>query len=222
TRLSLQIAARRSANNRFTKPLINQLLRSLLAHSSDVFNIISGLPQLVLPFVARLSTPPFVTNISSCGSRSFYRKNVKEKSLSLMTKSHGAVRIVVKGSVSRMEPETSESYDEIDWAVVYERLRVVALHCADRMPDIFDGVSAEDVVTQVLSAYFESSNGLGWNPAIGPLDRFLLRVLRNRTIDRIRRQSRVAGSFDDPDFTNGVYCARPNEPESDEPNDLSR
>jgi DNA-directed RNA polymerase specialized sigma24 family protein len=146
----------------------------------------------------------------------------KQKSLSLMTKSHGAVRIVVKGSVSRMEPETSESYDEIDWAVVYERLRVVALHCADRMPDIFDGVSAEDVVTQVLSAYFESSNGLGWNPAIGPLDRFLLRVLRNRTIDRIRRQSRVAGSFDDPEFTKGVYRAQPKESESDEPNDLSR
>jgi len=100
-----------------------------------------------------------------------------------------------------MQPENLDLYERINWEVVYERLYMVALHSTDQMPDIFDGVSAEDVVTQVLCAFFESPNGLGWDPAKGPLDRFLLGVLKHKMIDHVRRDRRIAGSFDDPSFT---------------------
>lgn len=87
-----------------------------------------------------------------------------------------------------------------NWEVVYERLYMVALHSTDRMPDIFDGVSAEDLVTQVLCAFFESPNGLGWESAKGPLDRFLLGILKHKMVDHVRRDKHIAGSFDDPGF----------------------
>jgi len=103
-----------------------------------------------------------------------------------------------------MKSEKYHLYKDIDWAHIYMQLHFVALRCAARMPDVFDGISAEDLVTQVLSTFFEDSNALGWDPKVGSLDQFLLGVLRKKTIDRIRRQRRIAGSVDDPDFAQGV------------------
>jgi DNA-directed RNA polymerase specialized sigma24 family protein len=108
-----------------------------------------------------------------------------------------------------MQPKTYDSYEGINWEAVYERLHMVALHCTDLMPDIFDGVSAEDVVTQVLCTFFESPNGLGWDPLKGPLDRFLLGILKHKTVDHIRRDRQVAGSFDDPGFTTKIPFVDP-------------
>src|SRR5262245_20520416 len=108
-----------------------------------------------------------------------------------------------------MKPERYHLYETIDWACVYKRLQLVALQSAARLPDIFDGVSAEDVVTQVISAFFEDPDGLGWNPTRGPLDRFLLGVLKHKTIDHLRRQRRTAGSLDDSNFAKSIYLVRP-------------
>lgn len=99
-----------------------------------------------------------------------------------------------------MKPEKYQLYEGIDWAQIYTRLFFVASRSTVQMPDIFDGVSAEDLVIQALSTFFEDPNGLGWNPTRGSLDRFLLGVLKHKAIDHIRRQERMMGSVDDPDF----------------------
>ena len=119
-----------------------------------------------------------------------------------------------------MKPEKYHLYDNINWAAVYTRLHLVASRCADGMADVFDGVSPEDIVSQVLSTFFESSNGLGWNPANGPLDRFLMGVLKHKIVDRIRRQNRIAGSVDDPEFANRIYLVQPTN--SEESTELSK
>ena len=98
-----------------------------------------------------------------------------------------------------------EIYKNVDWADIYMKLLFVVSRCAAQMPDLFDGNSVEDIVTEVFSTFFEDPNGLGWNPEIGPLDRFLLGVAKNKTVDHIRRQRRIAGSLDDPDFVKRIH-----------------
>ena len=70
-----------------------------------------------------------------------------------------------------------------------------------RVPDVFDGRSMEDLPSEVLLMFLESSNRLGWNPEKGSLDKFLFGVLKHKMIDHARRQLRTStGSLDDPDF----------------------
>jgi DNA-directed RNA polymerase specialized sigma24 family protein len=108
-----------------------------------------------------------------------------------------------------MKPEKYQLYEGIDWAHIYTRLFFVASRFTAQMPDIFDGVSAEDIVIQTLSTFFEDSNGLGWNPTRGSLDRFLLGVLKHKAIDHMRRQEWMVGSFDDSGFVQNMYLVPP-------------
>lgn len=108
-----------------------------------------------------------------------------------------------------MKPEKYQLYEGIDWAHIYTRLFFVASRSTVQMPDIFDGVSAEDLVIQALSTFFEDPNGLGWNPTRGSLDRFLLAVLKHKAIDHMRRHERMMRSIDDPDFDQKMYLVQP-------------
>ena len=104
-----------------------------------------------------------------------------------------------------MTPESYHSYKDIDWADLSKRLHVFARQCRAQMPDVFDGMSGEDVVNEVLTLFFEDPNGLGWNPEVGPLAPFLLGVWKNKRLDHLRRERRTAGSLDDPDFLQGIH-----------------
>jgi DNA-directed RNA polymerase specialized sigma24 family protein len=87
-----------------------------------------------------------------------------------------------------------------------------------RTADIIDGVSAEDLVAEVLTLFFESPTQLGWDPNIGPLDNFLCGVLKNKMRSHLRRHARHAGSFDDLDlFDNlvGQLTVPPSAPDRD-------
>lgn len=108
-----------------------------------------------------------------------------------------------------MKPEKYPLYEGIDWAQIDKRLLIVATRSTAHMPDIFDGVSAEDLVNQTFETYFEDSDGLGWTPKIGPLDRFLLGVLKHKLLDHLRRQKHIGGSFDDPDFVKKMQAGQP-------------
>ncbi len=108
-----------------------------------------------------------------------------------------------------MKPEKYQVYEGVNWAHIYMRLLFVASCSTAKMPDIFDGVSAEDLVIQVFITFLEDPDGLGWTPKRGPLDRFLLGVLKYKTIDHLRRQERTIGSFDDPDFVQDLYVVQP-------------
>jgi DNA-directed RNA polymerase specialized sigma24 family protein len=109
--------------------------------------------------------------------------------------------------------------DDVNWTEIYRQLYVFARLCSRHVPDIFDGNSAEDMPNIVLLEYFESPTALGWNPEIGPLNRFLLGVLRNKILDCLRRQRRTVGSLDDPDFGSRIYKLQPTL-KPDEPREL--
>jgi hypothetical protein len=68
------------------------------------------------------------------------------------------------------------------------------------LPDILDGVSSDDLAEETLLDFFESADALGWDEQ-RDLANFLCGVLRNKFLDRLRRQRRHdGGSVDDPNF----------------------
>jgi DNA-directed RNA polymerase specialized sigma24 family protein len=88
----------------------------------------------------------------------------------------------------------------VDWDGTYKRLCVLADYVAKKVPDVFDGVSIDDLINDVFVLFFESPNQLGWRPEEGELSRFLMGVLKHKVLDHMRRQAKTVGSFDDPNF----------------------
>lgn len=89
-----------------------------------------------------------------------------------------------------------------DWnSIDFKRLEKVLLIKAmaivrDASRSFDGGVSAEDLVTETLNAFLESSNGLGWSEKQGRLETFLGGVLLNKARTHFRRDKKVAGSLD--------------------------
>jgi DNA-directed RNA polymerase specialized sigma24 family protein len=74
----------------------------------------------------------------------------------------------------------------------------------------FDGgVSAEDLVRETLTAFLESSNGLGWSEEKGRLEIFLGGVLLNKARTHFRRERKVAASLDAENHGFPVVDGRP-------------
>src|SRR6266850_3218548 len=93
---------------------------------------------------------------------------------------------------------------------LYEALKTMRVYVAfaeKYAPDVFDGLSCEDLPMAVLLKYLESPNGLGYDPMKGPLDKFLTGVLRNEMKSHLRRHQRSAGSLDDPAFMQYVMAS---------------
>jgi DNA-directed RNA polymerase specialized sigma24 family protein len=88
----------------------------------------------------------------------------------------------------------------INWHDLCKRLYLFALTLTRRLPDVFDGSSASDLVSETVVAFLESEDRLGWDCRIASIETFLCVVLRRKAIDHFRRHSRIAGSLDDPDF----------------------
>jgi DNA-directed RNA polymerase specialized sigma24 family protein len=89
---------------------------------------------------------------------------------------------------------------EIDWGAVYKRLTVFALRLAHAVPEVFDGVSPEDLVGETMVAYFTGEGGMKWDSVQGSLERFLGGVLRNKFLLHARKLRRYGGSLDDARF----------------------
>lgn len=103
-----------------------------------------------------------------------------------------------------MRPRTrtvGKELEGIDWADVYKTLYAHArsLRWLWRVNETFDcGISDEDLVTETLSAFFESKNALGWKPGKAASPRtYLCTVLHNKFVDHLRRENKVSGSLDD-------------------------
>ncbi|MBZ5523783.1 MAG: hypothetical protein LAP21_16235 [Acidobacteriia bacterium] len=86
--------------------------------------------------------------------------------------------------------------EEID----YRRLVVYIRLANYRIPDVFDGLSIDDVPNEAVQRFLNSPTGLGYDPQKGPLGKYLVGISRNILRDRLRRERLTAGSFDDRDF----------------------
>lgn len=64
-------------------------------------------------------------------------------------------------------------------------------------PDIFDGVSIEDLVDEAFVEFFCDKDQLGWNPNLGNLETFLWTVTKRIAIDHFRRGRRERSLQDD-------------------------
>jgi DNA-directed RNA polymerase specialized sigma24 family protein len=90
--------------------------------------------------------------------------------------------------------------EDIDFEQLYKVLRVAAEAVLRDAPETFDmGVSAPDLAHETISAFLDSSNGLGWNPGRGTIEKFLVGVLWNKARTHLRKARRIGGSLDDPD-----------------------
>ena len=85
-------------------------------------------------------------------------------------------------------------FESIDWPRTQHRLEIFASSFAKSAPDVIDGASAEDWVSETLLTFLMSPNALGLNPDRGELAVFPLGVLHHKFLDHLKRDRRVAGS----------------------------
>jgi RNA polymerase sigma factor (sigma-70 family) len=86
---------------------------------------------------------------------------------------------------------------DVNWGLVFQKLVARGRFMASRAPDIFDGVSVEDVVSDAFLEFFADKNQLGWNPELGKLETFLWTVVRRMVLDRLRRARRQSSIEDE-------------------------
>ena len=90
--------------------------------------------------------------------------------------------------------------DEIDSEALYKRLSTYALSLAREMPDVFDGISWEDLVVETFMAYLSAESGLNWDPTRNSLERFLCGVLKNKFLTHVRRSKLLPASAENSPF----------------------
>ncbi len=101
-------------------------------------------------------------------------------------------------------------WKHIDFERLYKNLFIKAVAVVRDAGRCFDmGVSAEDLVNETITAFLESSNGLGWNEKQGRLETFLGGVLVHKARSHLRRDKKVAGSLDQQDHAFPVQDGRP-------------
>ena len=90
-------------------------------------------------------------------------------------------------------------WDKVDFERLYKVLRITAEAAVRDAPESFNmGFSAQDLAHETFSAFLNSANALGWNPARGPIEKFLAGVLWKKARTHLRRNRKVGGSLDDP------------------------
>jgi DNA-directed RNA polymerase specialized sigma24 family protein len=89
------------------------------------------------------------------------------------------------------------SSESIDWLRIYQRLTLYAFSLPRSTPDIFDGISMDDLVNETMLTFLESSTALGWDSE-RELTVYLGGVLKHKFLDHVRRQRRQTRSLDDP------------------------
>ena len=91
-------------------------------------------------------------------------------------------------------------FERVSWLEVCMRLRALAGWLTHDQPDVFDAVSADDLVSETVLELLRSQNALGWVPARGKLETFLCTVLRNKFIDHLRRHRHYGGPLEEGDL----------------------
>lgn len=102
----------------------------------------------------------------------------------------GTISRWVRGTVAGISPRNPEP---VDWRILMKRLYYAAVRLVGGSGRAVDcGVaSAEDLVSEALTAFFDSPNGLSWDGTEKGLTRLLCRVLLNKYLDHLRRDKKV-------------------------------
>ena len=96
-------------------------------------------------------------------------------------------------------PKTVNVWEEVDFERLYKVLRVSAEAAVRYAPETFNmGLSAQDLAHETFSAFLNSPDALGWNPARGSVENFLNGVLWKKARSHLRRHRKIGGSLDDP------------------------
>ena len=91
-------------------------------------------------------------------------------------------------------PHTSPRNPEpVDWGILTKRVYWAALRLVGHADRVIDcGISsAEDLVAEAISEFFNSPNGLSWDGTEDGLVRLLCGVVRNKFLDHLRRDGKV-------------------------------
>lgn len=89
-----------------------------------------------------------------------------------------------------ISPRNPES---VDWRILTKRVYWAALRLVGHTNRVVDcGISsAEDLVAEAMTEFFDSPNGLSWDGTEDGLVRLLCGVLRNKFLDHLRRDGKV-------------------------------
>jgi len=110
------------------------------------------------------------------------------------------------------EGEICGEINRLNWGWICQNLCIIATSLVRGMPHVFNkGISAEDIVQNLLIKFFSSDNHFGWDPFAVAKDKtfeegmvaFLAAALRRRIIDEIRSHRRHTFMSIDSDNTGG-------------------
>ncbi|PYP92185.1 MAG: hypothetical protein DMG65_05135 [Candidatus Angelobacter sp. Gp1-AA117] len=82
---------------------------------------------------------------------------------------------------------------------LFKRLHICAVnhfYAAGKANSIVDGLSAEDLASEVLTEFLQNKYK-SWDENKGALEVYLMGILRNKWVDHLRRQTRTPCSIDD-------------------------
>jgi len=83
--------------------------------------------------------------------------------------------------------------EPVDWRILMKRLYFAAVRLVGNSSRVLDcGVaSPEDLVSEALTEFFDSPNGLSWDGTEKGLVRLLCQVVYNKFVDHLRRDRKV-------------------------------
>ena len=79
------------------------------------------------------------------------------------------------------------AWDE-NWDFLYERLCQYAFSISRDMPSVFDGVSPDDLVGEVMIDFFSAPSN--WDRGLGSLERYLKGAIKHRYLNHVARSLR--------------------------------
>jgi DNA-directed RNA polymerase specialized sigma24 family protein len=99
-------------------------------------------------------------------------------------------------------------WENLDFERLYRVLRVAAESVVRHAPPTFNmGLSAQDLAHETFHAFLDSPTGLGWNPALGTIEKYLTGVLWRKARTHLRRDRKVGGSLDDSERRHSIPAA---------------
>jgi hypothetical protein len=96
--------------------------------------------------------------------------------------------------------------EPVDWSLLRKRLYLTAVSLVGG-PKRGDSDLANDLVSQAVTQFFSSPNGLGWDGTSLGLTKLLIVVVKRRYIDQVRREKKLTKEDPDKALAQIVSCS---------------